>query len=229
MDLLKVAIITPVYGSYEQAFINCLMLCLSRPNTNIGFSLVSLCGNSNVTAARNLSIQEVFIQEEAVKYKFDYLLFIDSDVIFAFEDIQKLLAYQKDVIAGTYFAKSIPFFPVAGYYDINKIENGFPKVTKEQVSSKKLLEVDWVGCGFLLLKRKIIDKIEYPWFDMRVIDLPKPAKRGGNITIKKELLSEDISFCTKIRELGYKIFLDTSVLLKHIGKSNFTIEHFLAI
>jgi len=229
MDLIRIAIITPVYGAYEQAYISSLILCLSKPLADISFSLVSPCGSSNITAARNVCIQDVFIQEEAFKKKFDYLLFIDSDIIFTYEDIQKLLGHKKDIIAGLYFAKGTPFFPVAGYYDINKIENGFPKITKEQVTSKKLLEVDWAGCGFLLLKREIIDRIEYPWFDMRVIDLPKPLKRSGGFVIKKELLSEDISFCTRLKEIGYKIYLDTNVLLKHLGKANYTIEHFLAL
>ena len=71
-------------------------------------------------------------------------------------------------------------------------------------------------------------KNNYPWFEMRIVDLPEERKVSGNIVIKKELLSEDITFFTKIKELGYKIHLDTSVVLGHDGMTTFSKDHFLA-
>jgi hypothetical protein len=149
-------------------------------------------------------------------------------MVFTPEEAEKILSYDKDVVSGVYFKKAKPYHPVAGYYNINKIQNGFPCVDKNTILSKQLIEVDWAGMGFVAMKRSILDKIQYPWFDMRVIDLPKPEKRDGNIVIQKELLSEDISFWTKVKELGFKVWLDTSVTVKHTGKTNYTIDHYLA-
>ena len=36
-------------------------------------------------------------------------------------------------------------------------------------------------------------------------------------------------FCTKARELGYKIFVDTSVIIGHLGEYAYNIFNFLAI
>ena len=230
MKQTKIAIITPVYFDYPQLFVASLLACITNAkHFNIEFGLVSPCGCSNITQARNISIQDLFIQELKNKAKFDYLMFIDSDIQFSIENILQLLKRDKDVVSGIYFAKSKPHFPVCGFYDLKRISNGFPKLNKEQILSKQLLEVDWTGNGFILMKRNVIDKIEYPWFDMRVIDLLEPAKRDGNITIKKEILSEDISFCCKIKEAGFKIFADTSILLKHAGNQFFSVDHFLAL
>jgi len=228
--MIKIAIITPIYSDFPQPWVTSVYDCMSRSNTlGMQFGIISPCGSSNITSGRNSCIQQVYMHEEEKKTKYDYLMWIDADIIFTFENIVKLLSHKKDVTCGIYFAKAVPHFPVAGFYDIKKVENGFPKITKEQVTSQKLIEIDWAGCGFLLMKREIIDKLEYPWFDMRVIDLPKEEIRTGGFKIKKEILSEDISFCTKIKELGYKIYADTSVLLKHTGVSNFSINHYLAV
>jgi len=63
-------------------------------------------------------------------------------------------------------------------------------------------EVLWCGCGCTLVKREVFDKMEKPWFrtdkslrlnDFKWIDIP--MKYGG----------QDIWFCCKARELGFKI------------------------
>lgn len=221
---MRTAILSPTYGDYPQGFINSLMNLLPRGQ----YYIVSPGGGSNVTSIRNTCFQQMLIEEQK-SGKFDKILFIDCDILFKPEDAEKILSYDKDVVSGVYFKKSPPYEPVAGYYDVSRIHNGFPAVEKKIIISKQTVEVDWVGMGFVAMKRNILDKIEYPWFDMKVIDLPKPEKRDGNLVITKEILSEDISFWTKVKELGYKLWLDTSVTVKHIGKTNYSIDHFLAM
>jgi len=226
---MRIAVLTPVYGLYFQNFIFSIFKMYELEN--VRFDLISLGGSSNVTSARNSSIHEMLIREHTEKFKYDYFLFIDSDIVFTQLDVKKLLDHVvsgKECVSGVYFAKSAPFFPVAGYYDINKIAGGFPKVSKEIIISGKTIEVDWAGLGFVIIKREVLDKIEYPWFEMFVVNL-SPQERAGGLIIKKEILSEDITFFTKIKNLGYKIYLDTSVLLKHIGYTNYSKDHFLAV
>lgn len=228
---MNVAILSPVYGLYFQKYIFSIFSLLSN-SEKINFKFISPAGSSNITSARNSTIYELLILEEEHKFKFDYLLFIDSDIIFTNDDFLKLLkSINNDnvgVVSGVYFSKARPYFPVAGFFDLNNVNEGFPKVSVQQIKSKKIVEIDWTGLGFVLVKREIIDKIEYPWFDMTIVDLPKPIVKKGNLIIKKEILSEDISFFTKIRKLDYKILLDTNVLLQHIGYNNFSVDHFYA-
>ena len=47
------------------------------------------------------------------------------------------------------------------------------------------------------------EKIDYPWFDYQVYEGYK-------------YYTEDVIFCKKAKELGYKIFIDTSIKCGHI-------------
>lgn len=228
---MNVAIVTPVYSTYSATYISSIFKTFLTPIDKINFRLISPIGGSNITAFRNNCIQSVYETEEKEKIKFDLILWIDADIKFKIEDIKRLISHKKDVVCGVYFGKAKPFKPMVGYYDLKRLANGFPSITKQELLSKKLIEIDWAGLGFCLMKKEILDKMKdnYPWFEMFVIDLLKPMQMSGGINIKKELLSEDITYFTKIKALGYKIYADTSILLGHEGQTTFNIEHYKAL
>ena len=210
---MKIAIMTPVFNNdYAGIWVESLLNLLNIEN--VSFPLISRGGSSNITSFRNTLIQDLFIREQREKTRFDYLLWIDGDIGYTVEHFKKLFSHLKDkeIISGVYFQKSSPFGPVAGYYDLNRLQGGFPTITKEELLTKEVIEVDWIGMGFVLMKRTVLDDLEYPWFEMLVVDLPKPMTMNGGFTINKELLSEDISFWKKIQDKGHKIFVDTSIL-----------------
>jgi GT2 family glycosyltransferase len=59
--------------------------------------------------------------------------------------------------------------------------------------------------GFMLVKRGVFESLEYPWF--RPIE-----KRIGNMV---DFTTEDVSFCLRARERGWKVLADMEVKVGH--------------
>lgn len=219
--MIHVAVISPIYGMYPPEWVQSIFKIIGSKihftEQVISFSIISPSENSNITIIRNACLQQLLNDEKELGIKFDYILFIDCDISFTIDDFRKLFVSKKDIVSGLYFEKKFPFRPVAGFYEINDKKLGFPRI--EDIHGEKLIEVDWIGMGFVLIKREILSSIEsdYPWFEMKIIDI-------GD---KKEILSEDISFWLKIREKKNQIFVNTSVKVKHIGKYLYSYEDYL--
>jgi hypothetical protein len=80
--------------------------------------------SSLVTQGRNLCVNAFF--EEKVKY--DFLLFIDSDIDFEFKTIMKMIKADKDIIAYPYPLKDINWEKIQ-----KKIEHRKLKIQKNIV------------------------------------------------------------------------------------------------
>jgi hypothetical protein len=159
------------------------------------------CAGLPVEPARNLIVQE-FLKDS----NFTHLLFIDSDQI-TIENVNKAITklfqhtenYQ--IVSGVTRSKRwVNKQPVWGIY-------------KEQACSIKPIELlpsrpfvcDDVTMGFCLISKYVFEKIPYPWFTW---SYPDSANLGRGV-------GEDITFCRKAREAGFKILVDPSVQLFH--------------
>ena len=69
----------------------------------------------------------------------------------------------------------------------------------------ELLEVDYSGLGFLLIKKGVLESLEYPWFKPRFIEIED----------KEDFAMEDVSFCLDTKEKGYQIFIDPTIRVGH--------------
>jgi hypothetical protein len=201
----KVLIGTPSYdGKVDVWFANSLVntIRLTPPDTVI--VPVYMAYDSLVQRARNDLVKL------AIEENFDDLIFIDSDVEWNPEWINKLLNYDEDVVGGTYPKKSdTPMFPVKALTEgLKQEENG-------------LIEVEGMPTGFLRLSRAALQKVwdvsdEYQnegktcrmVFDIKVMD--------------GQLVSEDVVFCRKWRDLGGKVYLDPAMCCNHIGVKKYT-------
>ena len=135
--------------------------------------------------------------------KADYLFFQDSDVVVTPEDLLKLYNHQKDIVSGIYFGKAMPYNPIiykaipqtSGYAFVQNVEKG-------------LIEIDGCGFGCCLVKKEVFKEIRTPYFEFNTI---------GNCS------TEDFDFCRKAKRLGFKIWADWDIQLKHIGDYGFSI------
>jgi len=139
--------------------------------------------------------------------KTDYLIMIDSDMVFENDAIEHLIKQDKDVISGVAYKKAPPFEPVVAHLTPNKqgyqFYADFPK--------DKAFQCEGVGGSFLLIKKKVIDA-----FTPEVIGrIGRPFntkfRANGNV------ISEDFSFCERVRELGFEIWVDPIPNIGHIG------------
>jgi GT2 family glycosyltransferase len=137
----------------------------------------------------------------------EWLFFLDDDVIPPPDAIIKLMSHKKPIVSGLYYRRYEPLAPVM----LRDSENG-PQWIQE-FNAPDLLEVDYVGAGCLLIHRDVIKQLpplsnRCQWFEWRCdrTDLPHLEKT-----------SEDFTFCKHARNHGFKIYVDTSVQCRHAG------------
>ena len=139
----------------------------------------------------------------ALEKNFQWLFFMDDDVIAPPDTIQRLINRNADIVSGLYYRRAEPIMPVA-LYDTK------PKPTfVTNIQLGQVVEVDLVGAGCLLIHQRVLKAMKKPWFDwlMDRDDIPEEEK-----------CSEDFAFCRKAKkDHGFKIILDTSIQCLHVG------------
>jgi len=144
-----------------------------------------------------------------------HIFMVDSDIVFTPDDFWKLWNHNVPVVAGAYcysteaLSRDEDKRIVAGTWDVEffKVNYTFPAYTLGQARSlaNPLLEVDWLGLGFALVRTEVFAKIEYPWFNSELIVIDD----------LRDTTSEDVGWCRKVKRAGYKILLDPSVKVGH--------------
>ena len=158
--------------------------------------------------ARNQMIKKLL----AVDNVPDYFLFIDSDMILEPRLLDKLIEADKDVISGLYFQKHRPYYPLSMI--IEKCADGTQKyVWHTDFKANEVQEIDACGAGALLVKSSVFDKVKSPWFSFVIDDLGCPV-------------GEDIYFCKKLQDNGFKIWLHGGTIIDHVGNSMVNITNF---
>ena len=172
---------------------------IAPPNCDLEFQYF---WGYNVEQVRNIMVSW------ALNNKFDYLLSVDSDIIMEPDTLQKLLNCQNQqtaVSSGVYIQRK-DGVRIPEIYVHNPQTGGQKNIDISEVQGDRLIEVEAVGFGCCLVRRDVFEQVGNPWFQYH-----------SNIEFDK-VLSEDVDFCIKARNKGYKIIVDTSIKLRHISK-----------
>ena len=188
---MKITIAFPSRGYCQPEFVASLRL-LDIPTDDYFVDFVS---GADVATARNI------LAERAMMIS-DYILFLDDDIIPPTDTLKRLLSHQKDFVSALCFGRRHPFAP--NIYE--KVSKGKYEII-ERYESGKLIEVDAVGGACMLIKTKVFQSLKKPYFWY----IPENEEIGEK--------GEDIYFCEKMKEAGYRIYCDTSIICKHIGKT----------
>ncbi len=124
----------------------------------------------------------------------DWVLFVDSDQIFAPDALMRLLAHRQPIVGALIAGRHSPFPLACG-------RQGRPLPYHEAPESG-LLTVEYVGTGFVLIRSHVFHELPEPWFTVGQID---PEKSG-----------EDTYFCRQAREAGISIAVDCGVRVGHL-------------
>lgn len=144
----------------------------------------------NVVRSRNDLVKSL------LEGNFSHLFFMDSDMSFPENTLSRLLAHNKDIVGGLYAMKVAPFATTI----FKGNQNYIPK------SNEGVIEVDAIGTGCLLIKRRVFEAMEWPYF---WYEEDPPGS--------KKMMTEDSFFCIKARKAGLKVHCDTSILCGHVG------------
>jgi hypothetical protein len=101
------------------------------------------------------------------KLDYDYLMWIDSDILFSSQHFVKLLNDDRDIVAGIYpFEGGNAFATVKEWDEEFFKEHGyFQFMTINDLQGKsELIEASYTGMGFMLIKKGVFESMEYPWF-----------------------------------------------------------------
>ncbi|VVB98919.1 Uncharacterised protein [uncultured archaeon] len=159
---------------------------------------------------RNELVRRVFSFEGKSGFAFDFMLWIDNDIVFNFGQVKKLLSHLEDgedFVSGVYYnPKDGNVLPVAYFADGERYRWLEEKDVQNGGKDFGLLEVDAVGFGFCAMKmdlmREIFARHKPRPFNLRQLD-------DGS------LVTEDQVFCERAKEAGAKIMLDSSIVVKH--------------
>jgi len=197
-DVIVVAI--PTIGPHNSE----ISLKLARFLTNLkaprGYDLkISFSFKNPVDANRNRIVKN-FLEDKQNKW----LVMIDSDNVPP-DNILDIIKLNKPVVSAT----------------VMGMQNGIPHPLVMKMNSKKmytmvnlseinnevdkdgLIEVDGVGCGCIVIRRDVLEKIKSNWFRFQYND-------WGDIAY-----SEDYSFSQKVKKNKFKIYVSVKHICEH--------------
>lgn len=146
--------------------------------------------------------------EEARQANARWLMFIDADMVWKPDWIERLMAHDVDIVSGLCCKKTAPYTSTVGV----KLGNKYNMI--DDFPLGELIECDATGTAFLLIKMSVFDKIQKPYFAF-------PPNGDG-------VLGEDLYFCQIAQDAGFKIHVDTDLLVGHLGTYAYTFMHRLA-
>ena len=187
---MKVMIAVPCMDQVPAQFAQSIASLTKQGECGIAFQVGSL-----IYTSRNR------LAAMAIEKACDYVLWLDSDMVFPSDTLIRLLANKDkgDIITGVYYRRVEPYHPVLfGKLDIT---DGVCDWEDAEVKDD-LFEVEGCGFGCILTPTHIfVDMLD------KYGDMFSPI--GG--------VGEDLSFCWRARQLGYTIVADPSIPLGHVG------------
>lgn len=138
---------------------------------------------------------------------YDYMLWIDSDMMFSTQQIVTLIEADKPIIGGLY-AMNLQGVTTAGFLK----GDGNHRITTtwlDKTTNGEPFEVDYNGFGFMLVKQGVFEDLGYPWFKDRSVRFPDL----DDVLVHA---SEDVNWCVGVkRELGLSVWAHPKVRLGH--------------
>ena len=162
----------------------------------------------NINVVKNKPVDEARNQivKNALDWKAKYIWFLDDDVVapsFACRKLMYDLEQADDDVM------------VAGGIYPSKEDIPAPMVFKENGNgpfwkwkANEVFECEGLGTGCMLIKTEVFAHLTEPWF--KTVD---ECPDGGEVVMRR--VTDDLYFCKKVVEAGFKIIADGSVICSH--------------
>lgn len=200
---LKLSILVPTRDQVHSAFAFALTQ-LIKTTENLGIETYLFFNSSTVLLTQREQLVKSSIEAGA-----DYMLWLDSDMVFPSTTAIRLLSHEKNIVGCNYKKRSIPQTPVA-YKTIGDWDSWVPLEVDQG-----LVEVEGVGMGCLLIKSELFTKIKKPYFEFTYEE------------INDSWLGEDFNLLKKFARMGEKTYVDTtlSTEIGHLGLYKFGVNN----
>ena len=191
---MKIFIAVPSMDTVPALFCQSLALLQRAGDTVIGFEVGSLVYNARNNLAR-----------QAVKSEADWVLWLDSDMVFGPDLLQRMLKVctenDIDFLTALCFRRKPPYTPTL-FDRLEKTDKGASYTALMSVPDGRF-QVG--GCGFagVLMSMDVL--------------LSVMAKFNGRMFEPIDGFGEDVAFCWRARQCGYDIWCDSDIELGHVG------------
>lgn len=197
---MKTLICIPCFDQVPAQFAQSLATLNKVGDCAVAFEIGSLIYN-----ARN------DLAMKAIQGGYDHVLWFDSDMTFTPDTFQRLYATMEktgaDIVSGLYFRRVPPYTPVI-FTKLDFEDDGCVFENPEDYPDEPF-EVEGVGFGCVLQKTETLLSV---------------ALKHKNLFAPIHGVGEDLSFSWRARDCGYRIFVDPSIKLGHVGHYTVTEE-----
>lgn len=142
----------------------------------------------------------------AIQIDADYVFWLDSDMVFKPDTLIRMMETLKandlDILTGLYFRRVPPYSPVL--YNKIEIDGVACEFSEFKTIPDGLFEVGACGFGCVLMKTDVFFDVQSKFGNMF-------APIGNN--------GEDVAFCWRARQCGYKVVCDPTMICGHVGYS----------
>lgn len=198
---MKVAICVPSLDNVPVEFaLSLAALCAYEGQRGRNSIMLINVKSSTIPEARNQCV------EQALAINADQVLFVDSDMVFRIDALEKLQSTGLDVVGAAY---------------PKRIDGGglnfLALADRELYNDAPIEPVRGIGLGFMLINAIIFLKIPRPWFEwgyygsemLELVGIEKP----------RTFMSEDYYFCLKVRDKQCGVFMDKELTMQvgHVG------------
>ena len=199
-------------------------ICIpSRGQMEIGtaFDLAVMCAYDAKTRQGSLAIYTVngtliFDQRNnlvrtALNEGCDYILFIDADMRFPKDTIERLVSLDLPIVGVNATTRGHPVRPTAKNLKVNVEEKTNEWLPVDSKDKKEVEQVSAIGCGVMLVKAEVFRKTPEPWFWFYILPGDK-------------IMGEDVHFCIQAYDAGFNTFCDHALsnLIGHVGSYTYS-------
>ena len=199
-----IAVCTPMQDMLHPLMVRSLLgLDYVVPRTDVAY--LDVRGHA-IEDARNDVVGKVLFDPDLARVT--HFLWIDDDMVFQPDALRRLLAHDLPIVGGLCHGRRAPHYaPILCYRN----PRGALGYTYRHEYPQGIIEVDATGAAFILVKREVYEAVEAKF---------KTEGEGPYSNHGAGVLGcgEDISFCERAKACGYKVMVDTTIEIGHVGE-----------
>ena len=187
---MKLLICVPTSDYIHFRFVDCLQKLIRRLDAdNVKYD-VCILGCTLVYIARDK------LAHKAISGGYTHTLWLDSDMTFNDDLLEDLLFSRRKMVTGLCFARRPPHIPCIfeEIWPECKVFEDYPK--------SEVFRIAACGMACVLIETEVLQAVK---------------EKFGTCFFPMRELGEDLAFCKRVTECGYKIYADASIRPGHIG------------
>lgn len=167
----------------------------------------------SVAIGNFIPAQRELIMQDAIDGNFDYLFFVDDDIILPKNALTLLMETaeadpRNAVVGGLYYSRdSARPIVVADWHSGDTSTAHIPAFTSASADP-----VDGIGFGCALLRVSVAKTLQAPYFPAHVY-IERAARRVRQC-------DEDYLYCERVRRAGYTVRLDARIRCRHYDRAS---------